>query len=475
MRMCYSIDFSAAGKLSMTGGRMAAIVRHNNRKPGTAEETQKQKATWFETDGERRRNPYAANIDGNRTAQNAVWINPKYTTGGGWTAAADLPDDAAAPIWAALGGLLGIKTGKDGRLRYGEGKGQRKTRADATAATIARRERRRKQNGGLLVKKDAVLAVDLVLQASPAVFFPKIKKEAWTQEQIDKSSYRPASRGPVDMAAVHDFQAAGLRWAADHFGAERIAEVALHMDEASPHLHIIVIPEENGRLRAASLIKGPDAARKMLDKMKPYFSDINGQALDRPIEGNPSAGKMYDGLNRKLYEENKQLTEKNARLTEENNRILAENSRLEEENKRLTIDNERLAAEATAATTARNTAAAATYASGQKAKAADERRKRQDAKAAQARQEAEQERETAARERQRAQEAADAVGLSLPNATAAAACWRAAVAACPDLEAIPAEVWKTIWQENTAAAEALRRTAQEKAANEALAQLLPSL
>ncbi len=452
-RMCYSVDFSAGGKLKVAGGRLAAIAAHNNRKPESVPADKPQKPSCYETDGEQRRRPHAANIDRNRTAENQVWINPAYNNGGGWTAAADLPDDATAPIWAALGGLLGIKTDADGTLRYGEGKGQRKTKKDATAASVARRERRRK--GGLKVKKDAVLAVDIILQASPAVFFPKIRTEKWTQKQIDRSAYHPEERGPLDTVAVEDFKTAGLRWASEHFESKRIAEIALHMDEASPHMHIIIIPEEEGRLNAAELVKGQEAI-KMLDEMEQYFSDIHGLKLERPTEGGPSTGKTYAGLNRQLLEENEHLKEENAKLREEN---------------------ERLATEATAATTARNAAVAATYASGQRAKAADERRRRQDAKAAQARQEAEQERETAARERQRAQEAADAVGLALPNAMAATACWRAAVAICPDLEAIPADAWETIWQENAAAAEALRRTAQTQKetadAAEFLTQLLP--
>ncbi len=427
-RMCYSIDFSAGGKLKMAGGRLNAIARHNNRKPDTPQDKKKR---FPETDGERRRRPHAANIDGGRTAQNYVWINPAHG-GGGWTATADLSDDAAAPIWAALGNLLGIKTGDDGRLRYGEGNGQRKTKTTATAATVARRERRRKQHGGLLVKADAVLAVDLVLQASPTVFFPKLREEHWTQEQIDRSAYEPDSRGPVDMAAVHDFREAGLRWAADRFGAERIAEVALHLDEASPHLHVVVIPEKNGKLNASKLIGGATKAKEMLDEMEPYFNSINGLKLERPTEGGPSTGKTYAGLNRRLLEENKRLTEENARLREEN---------------------DRLAAEAAAATTARNTAVAATYASGQRAKAADESRRRREAEAKEAEkqaEQAEQERrraqEATEQERQRAQEAADAVGLPLPAAMAATACWRAAVATCPELEGIPAENWETIWQ-----------------------------
>lgn len=457
-RMCYSIDFSPEGKLK--ANRIAAIARHNNRKPETETTAIKGGGGWFATDGERRR--MAANIDGTRTAENRVWINPMYG-GTGWTAPADLPEDYAAPIWAALGGLLGIKTGADGRLRYGEGKGQRKTKTAASAATVARRERRRKQNGGLLVKADAVLAVDLVLQASPSAFFPRIREEAWTQEQIERSAYHPESRGPVDMAAVDAFKEAGLRWATDHFGADCIAEIALHMDEASPHLHIIVIPTQDGRLNAAALIPGPSAAREMLDKMQPYFADIHGQRLNRPTEGGPSTGRTYGGLNEKLRRENEALTA-------ENRKLHAENARLADENERLVVENARLQQENAATTTARNAAAAAAYASGRRAKCADERRRRREAATEQARAAAERERAAAEQARRRAQEAADAVGLSLPNATAAAACWRAAVATCPDLETIPAEAWKTIWQENAEAAEALRRTAQEADAAEALAR-----
>lgn len=83
----------------------------------------------------------------------------------------------------------------------------------------AYRERLRdfKQRGGT-IQKNAVLALEVLMTASPQAFTdPQFDFEGWLQAQ-------------------HDYLV-------KRFGAQNIISVVLHLDEETPHVHAIVIPE----------------------------------------------------------------------------------------------------------------------------------------------------------------------------------------------------------------------------------------
>lgn len=101
------------------------------------------------------------------------------------------------------------------------------------------------------VRSNAVRAIELVLTASP---------EAFKQPDFDLAKWRNAS----------------LKWCGREFGNQNVVQAALHLDEQTPHLHVVVIPEammretrgrrpKSAAKAAASPEKPTLAAHKWLD------------------------------------------------------------------------------------------------------------------------------------------------------------------------------------------------------------------
>lgn len=75
------------------------------------------------------------------------------------------------------------------------------------------------------IRPDSVLAVEAVLTASPEFF-----------------STDGDPTGPRDPEKTKAWQEAAVGWVREHIGAERVAGAVLHLDEATPHLHIFFVP-----------------------------------------------------------------------------------------------------------------------------------------------------------------------------------------------------------------------------------------
>lgn len=108
-------------------------------------------------------------------------------------------------------------------------------------------------------RKDAVLAVEYVLTASP---------EWWKQaSQADQVKF-------FDQAQ---------RWLAEKYGADRIITASIHRDETSPHMTAFVVPlTQDGRLSAKEFI-GNKA--QMTRDQTTFAAAVQGLGLHRGIEG----------------------------------------------------------------------------------------------------------------------------------------------------------------------------------------------
>jgi len=111
------------------------------------------------------------------------------------------------------------------------------------------------------VRKDAVVAVELVLSASPE----------WFDELT------------TDRAALHGhpkFRAwanESMAWARREFG-KNIIDVALHMDESSPHMHVLAVPlTKDGRLCAKEVLARSELTRRQ----DSYAKALQGLGLSR--------------------------------------------------------------------------------------------------------------------------------------------------------------------------------------------------
>lgn len=84
-------------------------------------------------------------------------------------------------------------------------------------------------------RRDNVVAAEIVLTASPGFF------------RTDPMAY-----GTYEDDRVRDFAKRAVRWLQERYG-ENVVSIALHLDEASPHIHAIVVPLVGDRLSARSM------------------------------------------------------------------------------------------------------------------------------------------------------------------------------------------------------------------------------
>lgn len=177
------------------------------------------------------------NVDETRSPGNVYWVNPRWETPDG------LPDVEAA--------MTALKTD----------------------------ERK--------IRPDAVLVQSLVFQASPDWCFPKIAAEGWTDKEIEHSSYE--QRGQVDRDRVTAWAQDVQTWLHEKWG-DRLLATELHMDEASPHLHVQVLPvTDDGRLSAKELLGGKTGAKKFVSELAQVSAP---HGLQRATEGNLSTGDI---------------------------------------------------------------------------------------------------------------------------------------------------------------------------------------
>ncbi|MBW4635237.1 MAG: plasmid recombination protein [Iphinoe sp. HA4291-MV1] len=102
------------------------------------------------------------------------------------------------------------------------------------------------------IRKNAVLAVEILLSASPEYFRPDDKSEA----------------GYYEPSRLVDFQAAACQWLSKTYG-DRIVLAHLHLDEATPHIHAYLVPlDSRGKLNCRKLF----GTRSKLSQLQDSFA-----------------------------------------------------------------------------------------------------------------------------------------------------------------------------------------------------------
>ncbi|WP_182943414.1 MobV family relaxase [Pseudomonas putida] len=108
-------------------------------------------------------------------------------------------------------------------------------------------------------RKDAVLAVEYVMTASPEWF-------ATATPEQEKAFFQRS-----------------VQWLADKYGADRIITASIHRDEVTPHLSAFVVPlTQDKRLSAKEFIGSRD---KMRADQSTYAACVADLGLERGIEG----------------------------------------------------------------------------------------------------------------------------------------------------------------------------------------------
>lgn len=111
------------------------------------------------------------------------------------------------------------------------------------------------------VRSNAVRAIELVLTASP---------EAFKQPDFDLAKWRNAS----------------LKWCGREFGNQNVVQAALHLDEQTPHLHVVVIPE--AMMRETRGRRPKSASKAAESRERPTL------AAHKWLDGAPALSAMQD-------------------------------------------------------------------------------------------------------------------------------------------------------------------------------------
>lgn len=116
------------------------------------------------------------------------------------------------------------------------------------------------------IRKNAVLGVEMLLSASPAYFRPEIPEQAGTYDNTRMQKWKEATMG----------------WLNEQYG-NRIVSAILHVDEATPHIHALLVPlDDKGKLNCRSLFGG---TRHTLSRLQTdYAGAVSSLGIDRGIE-----------------------------------------------------------------------------------------------------------------------------------------------------------------------------------------------
>ncbi|MFB2771919.1 MobV family relaxase [Pelatocladus sp. BLCC-F211] len=132
------------------------------------------------------------------------------------------------------------------------------------------------------IRSNAVLAVELLLSASPEFFRP---------DNSSQSGYYLPKR-------LEDFQQATRCWLNQTFG-DRIVRAELHLDESTPHIHAYLVPlDEYGKLNCRGLFGGYEKLYQLQDS---YAAAMASIGLERGIKGSRARhtkiNKYYAAVN----------------------------------------------------------------------------------------------------------------------------------------------------------------------------------
>jgi len=122
--------------------------------------------------------------------------------------------------------------------------------------------------GDQKIRKNAVLAVEMFMSASPEYFRPD----------------NPAQAGSYDLGKLWAWKEASQQWLNDKYG-ERVVKSVLHLDESTPHIHAVLVPlDEKGKLNCRAMFGG--TRHTMTELQTDYAKAVESLGLERGLQGN---------------------------------------------------------------------------------------------------------------------------------------------------------------------------------------------
>ncbi|HEA5205651.1 TPA: plasmid recombination protein, partial [Escherichia coli] len=99
----------------------------------------------------------------------------------------------------------------------------------------------------LAKRKDAVVAIEFIIQVG--------NQTDWREDPTPECPEGP----PIERDLAQFFAPFGEQvkaWADQEFGPENVVSIQLHMDESTPHFHVIATPIKDGKLQAKAWLDG---------------------------------------------------------------------------------------------------------------------------------------------------------------------------------------------------------------------------
>lgn len=127
----------------------------------------------------------------------------------------------------------------------------------------------------------------------------KVRKDAVRGIEV-MLSYSNQKGEDMSKMNLDEWKKANVEWLQETFGKENVVSATLHMDEATPHIHAIIIPMVNERLNASHYMKGmKDGEKIMTHWQTDYAKKMEKFGLERGL--NKSTARHKDI--RKFYAE----------------------------------------------------------------------------------------------------------------------------------------------------------------------------
>jgi Plasmid recombination enzyme len=140
----------------------------------------------------------------------------------------------------------------------------------------------REKIGSQKIRSDAVLAVEILLSASPEYFRPDA----------------PQKGGIYEQQRLDDFVDAAVKWLKKSWG-DRIVQAELHLDEITPHIHAYLVPlDERGKLNCKALF---GTRVKMYELQDSFVAAVAHLGIVRGVKGSVATHekvrKYYSAVN----------------------------------------------------------------------------------------------------------------------------------------------------------------------------------
>lgn len=128
-------------------------------------------------------------------------------------------------------------------------------------------------------RKNAVLAIEYVITASPE-FFKQIEEKNANAIVPDKYTDRERYfQNALDFIKIR------------HNGYSNILSSTIHLDEETPHMHVVIVPiDHNNKLNARHFLGGRDKMRELQDDFHKSITN-NNTGIFRHLERGKKKGK----------------------------------------------------------------------------------------------------------------------------------------------------------------------------------------